>query len=1830
MKYKLSQGMLAVLLPVLSHWCAAASATVVTSPLGLSQQNAALVLINMENSRNMYFEAVDGYSDYTDDDGDGAPDGKLDQDYRPLFVYEGYFNSKVCYQYNNDRFEPSAKLDNLADGCHGLWHGNFLNYLSMSRLDLARNALYGGKRVLDTVGAQAETVLERAFIPQNAHAWAKSLNSLSDLTRYTPYSTLTQDGEHRYIFVNVTPLGENAPKIKVLKNTKLEEWQWLARERPVAGDVIESMDNALDIAFEVDANNTKAAPMTADKNGVGLTSFDISKTDVSSFCQLKLSDFDQHIGYDGQTIGATNPGILYFNVASPTAPIQTLCNEANSNNGRGEIDPNLPYVISVHFYLDTANNNAIDYSSFRYYGFGPTRLTFKHYGGGIYDVIEHKTFKASGDTSAYEHYNKADYGGWTFAANSSTEIIWNMVQKYGGESDTYELKAQLNGGKYCDSQDIATQGIKDGDCHHEHLRWGVYKGSLPADAVKWTEWQDGVVKIYQLPRYDDQIDTFKARVQVCATGTHEDYLHERCQGFPEGAATPDYYKPEGLLQRYSREHDTTFAIMTGSYGKNKSGGILRQNAANFLDTYEKDNNGDYSGQFASTVTIVSADGTTSLTEPSSITQVLDQLKAVDFSETATIALEGGNNNGKTSTGNYQYANCNFLVENGTITPDVGFKEGQCVMWGNPLSEMLAEGLNFLGQGISAVTANANYQPTNALYADQDGSGKMISDQPVTWRNPYDVQTKTPPQCRDPYQIVLSSVLPSYDDNPVVSVSGGNVFDKQALSAELWDFEFGGSRSVFVVDTTDKKYQPVVKESQNSFAGISGTLDEVSRQGTYYSAAVAYYGRTNKVSGADNASKKSVKTMAVALSAPFPQIQFEFDDGKITVIPFAKSVDGSGFNNAQMEVDSSEGKFQTPNQIVDLAIDDIQYNGNSLQKLVLRVNFDDTEQGRDLDQDTVVLYTMEKTAAGRLQISVQPVNSSGTQLQHLGYIIHGTNGQDGTHLVVRDCDTDVSHLDSYGWASADEGVLCTVNQEFASTDTPYYGDSPLSQRQALSGLPSAHRHTFIPANSNNDNEVTLLQDPLWYAAKFGGFEDGDNGTKDHFDADDIWTNNGTDPLAYFKVGNGKGLKEQLDSALSYTIKYEHALQNAALSPVSLLLSGQYIVASYQAVQKDSDNDWEGDIKFVDLSSDAQINDISQAPSAKDQLVSDANRKIYTSVLNNGSYDGVSFTVANVDKRLFGLTDDLEHAALLNYLRGARSDEIGNAACYDASCQQYRNRGDSVLGDIVNSVPVYAASSTVGANIFDASYNTFKNYLANTVQRPEMVYVGANDGMLHGFRATKGPNHEELLAYIPHALLSKLPALAEPNYVNQHQFYVDVRPTVQDAQDLTDSCDPKTAQDGCWFTALVGGLGAGGAGLYALNVTDPETFTAGDVLWDIDHTTPGFEDLGYTFSRPSIVKTKVKGADRWVVIVGNGYYNNAVSNNGSRAVLYVIDLVTGNLIAKYRHVSNDSKYGMSTPIAIDFFNTNVANFSIHTGNYSPDGYVDLAYAGDLSGHIWRFDLTLLNDPSSFNATLDNGQSYVLVVDKKDPEIFNLLITGTDDTNSTPPRTAPITMKPEVVFNMRDRKPMVVFGTGQYFEMNDDLPKTTAGEVNSLYGVIDSLVSDAQTLKESDLYQNQIQSTNVKAANDTSYWKATRTITTANAGLSDKAGWFLRLKDPSSNVDTGYRGELMYQDVGVSLGGQLLFTSFVAQSDASCNKDGYSWLYAIQPATGGVDLEFFDDGASLAEGKLSSVVNVVTDSNNDGEYESKSYVNDSQGMRVIDSSSTKYGRRAWRQLQ
>lgn len=460
--------------------------------------------------------------------------------------------------------------------------------------------------------------------------------------------------------------------------------------------------------------------------------------------------------------------------------------------------------------------------------------------------------------------------------------------------------------------------------------------------------------------------------------------------------------------------------------------------------------------------------------------------------------------------------------------------------------------------------------------------------------------------------------------------------------------------------------------------------------------------------------------------------------------------------------------------------------------------------------------------------------------------------------------------------------------------------------------------------------------------------------------------------------------------------------------------------------------------------------------------------------------------------------------LNFLRG------------QTGISGFRPRLASVLGDLVNSAPAY-----VGAPAFNypdtleaASYNSFQTTYAN---RTPVVYVGANDGMLHAFDAATG---QEKLAYVPSKVYANLSKLTSSTY--SHHYFVDGSPTIVD-----------TFYSGAWHTTLVSSLGAGGQGLFALDVTNPSTFTEANassiVRWEYSDA-----DLGYVADRPKIVKLNT-GA--WAAVFSNGYNNSEADGSASAdgdAYLYIVNIGTGAIISKISTKKGIAESPSATPNAL----TTPTLVDI-----DGDGDVDYAYAGDLQGNVWKFDLC--HPTAGVCAATSTNWGVAFGTTMAPLPLF----VAKDSSNNPQPITSAI----EATRHFSGDGYQLYFGTGQYLEAADI---TTTGQ-QTFYSLWDQAVSPSRiTGGRSDLQEQTVVTTVPFSGNE---YRTTSDNTVDWAppvnAAGTKRGWYMDL--PASG-ERAVSKPTLYS-------GRLLFTTLIP-SIVNCDSGGSGWIMELDAVTGG----------------------------------------------------------------
>lgn len=686
---------------------------------------------------------------------------------------------------------------------------------------------------------------------------------------------------------------------------------------------------------------------------------------------------------------------------------------------------------------------------------------------------------------------------------------------------------------------------------------------------------------------------------------------------------------------------------------------------------------------------------------------------------------------------------------------------------------------------------------------------------------------------------------------------------------------------------------------------------------------------------------------------------------------------------------------------------------------------------------------------------------------------------------------------------------SLNQTLVETSDPSYDPS-------VDCNANLHMNTYT-VGFGNVGEKFVGQGVNSVQAVYEAFESDENLTWPTNMSDNAWGNEQVDDLLHAAV-NGRGefynaanvdqLRASLSAAIRDIIRSTGSATNVTFNTATLEQGSEVYTASFNS------GDWSGSVAARYLNPvTGGIGDTRWDAANTLDNESPSDRFIVT---NNGG--GVPFLWNQLSSAqqddLDGPADDNLGQDRLAFIRGDRSKE-GN---------EFRKRS-TVLGDVVNSSPVYVGAPASGwpdRDPFGASstgrYSTFKQ---DNASRTPMVYVGANDGMLHGFNAETG---QELVAYIPSfsysaAANSGLNYLSDPNY--EHRFYVDLSPAVSDV--YVGNANGSSAD---WKTVLIGGMRSGGRGLFALNVTDPSAFdgTAAEadnlVMWEFSHP-----DLGFITEPPLISLVEWGNNDyRWSAIVPNGYN----SDNGKTG-LFVLDIQAGQdgwQSGDYEFVElQSSGSGLSPVRAVDYKDDSGAKVR--------DGVVDRVYAGDLDGNMWVVDLSS-GSANSWESAYRSGNG-----NNASNEPF--FVAEDSAGNPQPITTAPVMGRN--IYNTAGSEPnlFVFFGTGRYLTNSD--PNSTAEQ--SFYGVWD---------RGSSVTRSQLESRSITEG--TASGRETRTID------GDAIDW----TDTDSNARRGWyvdfdteQGERVIESPLVR--GQFVLFNTVTPSQSLCQSGGTSWTQALR---------------------------------------------------------------------
>ncbi len=1745
-----------------------------------------LVMLNLSRDTLLFSRAYNDYSALIP--GSSA----VQTTYSDQVEYYGYFDSEKCYSYSSDIFTPTGTVSGYVSVgtpptnhyCSTAWSGNFLNWATMTRMDAVRKILYGGLRYVDSDTATTSVVLERAYVPPDAHGWAKYYNG-TDIASLTPFSPptapATGTGSSTASLSATTGCWGGGSNCKTLTVTSVSSGITSVAQ---PGDQLCLTTNTVTRCALVGQGQIPTDSAT----GTALTNFIIGRVKTIS----------------SGTITMEIPVIsgIASTLSAPTCSSGSPC----------------AWKITD---LNTA-------------GITLCNITYGGYGTSNSSQAVHTTPNTTSPNPPLVKIVPGDYRLW--GANESYQCLWADTKSNMGNggfaiAGSNGNLAYFSGVPSADENPPASIGLNAGN----HYTGDSFNGE------------------------------YVVRVTACPSSS---IVNETCHTYPNGNV-----KPVGLLQSYGESGQIKFGLITGSYNKNISGGVVRANLPG----------PNVNGVNSLTAEINANTGTFLTPSTTGMIATLNNLKVYGYN----YESGGGADNYGDGDGGCVYQ-LNGIVHSGAGSGFVN--EGGCSNWGNPISQAFLESVRyFAGAGL----AGGDTPTTNFTYTSSGSRDAALGLPLPAWTDPLSNNN----YCASLNVLTFNGTVPSYEDTSSAYGTYYNSFSNLSLTetpnvsignpgtvAGWTDLVGAGEgisgsyrigRVIGSSTTTTDGYctaKPVTAGQLSSLSGICP--DGPSIAGSYMLPGIAYAAHINRIRSdltvpTNDTRSLKVNTYAVQLATNTPTITIPPVSGAttqaVTITPTYISAWGNG-------------------RIVDFRI--VQPNdptscptgtasGTTCGSYY--VNYEDSTAGGDFDQDLWGIISYQMTSS-QITVTTASVGASSGNGQGFGFTITGTT-KDGIHAFSG----------AYNFTFADTTGIA----------------SPPSCTNCVT--PAAPRSYTFDLASSTSAQTQTLQDPLWYAAKWGGFADDPNtpdGLPDTTRKWDQYDNTTGVPVTggdgvpdnYYLVSNPTQLVASLTRAFSQIVAKVASGTAAAVVASAGQGSGAVYQAFYEPVHQETITPnrqarWIGSLQalfigpdgklYEDTNQDGQLTigtdkaivftydttsnvtkfqvDDGSVPlttplqdlsllkpiwNARKTLATPpagtvvaqrgystgdtSKRYIFTWIDENGNgqvssneiYDFTASAIPSTDYFFFNLVNGsgaptaaaTEAQNIINWVRGQDLTGYRNRTlAYNAS-DGTSGAATQRLGDIIDSTPSIVATPSQAFDLLygDQSYGVYRN---NNACRRQVVLVGANDGMLHAFNAgffnvknqafATSPNTtgcatgsssstnnyslgEEIWAYVPQNLIPHLTWLTkDPPAANgyTHVYYVDGTPRIFDVNlpsVINHSCsgtvNSTTIDCSHWGTIAVvpfrlgGGLvtvdtkGDGSqmrnyhSGYIIMDVTDPEQ--PPKLIGEI--TLPGNQ---LATSSPTVVTIRKPDAgssdpNSWYLVAGSGPdARTSVSSTGT-AQIYAYDL---NNLGSY-----DSS-GVTTPAHAGFVTTSTTAFAgdLIASDWNLDFQSEGVYFGtqqttagaDFNGGIFKLQ-THTAGSGAPDATLGSWTMYPMYA-------------ASNLTNK------PVSVRPTLGLD-DNATPYVFFGTGRLFA-SADLGTTTQ---QSIFGLKDksetqshptgcsgdaACVLDASSkLLSGCLVQanGTISGSCGSEAAGTTFSQLTADAANNCLGTTPPSpcydGWQLNLATPAAG-DTHSGSERVVSSQ--TLFGGELFTSTYIPNTSLCGAIGLSNLYAQNYQTG-----------------------------------------------------------------
>lgn len=1285
-------------------------------------------------------------------------------------------------------------------------------------------------------------------------------------------------------------------------------------------------------------------------------------------------------------------------------------------------------------------------------------------------------------------------------------------------------------------------------------------------------------------------DGLNIRVKACV-GT--DLIgQENCKRFEyvDGSVRKMALKPSGILVDYgfATSSDSSaraeFGLISGSYDKNLSGGILRKNMGNLNDEVRP--NGTFCHKGAGTGCPVAG----------SIIQSLD-----------AVRLYAAGSRYTTST--YDW------VQPPSMT------NGRFPSWGNPVGEMLIEALAYYGnKGPSSYATSLGTAIDDSLGLPRPGWSDPFNDStPVVGaagKNRGQVYGKS--VCRSLNTLALSSSAVSFDRDDIAKFS--EMPNRGDDSVQAFTNKVGVAEDIHgkvksVADASGGWGLDCAGKVVTHLWEVSGICPEApATQGGYLSAGVALYGNTRAVRSIDAASSSlpgyrnasdlppdlpgqalRVKTLAAAMGGGVARIEVVHPETGLKAY-----ITPSSLWDITRYSTETEKKMSGALLTIKLLNSWSNSDGKTISASYV-VTWNDAQFGGDYDMDIVgyIKYSIEgnylNVTTDILNVDAGMPGSHGFTavgaIRDAGlYITHGSNGitlgecgrlqttdKKAFNLRCRFTDAgmptavDGTRYDNWTWPTAQ------------GTDAVSFKDGDLKTSVIT-------KFEFDSARSGD-----VLKDPLWYAAKYGSFNTGEAKFATAYTGALPSATDSTD--GYFLARDPAKLEMGLRRALDKILSAGNS--TPAVSTAQLISTSLKYVAEFDAKAMT------GEVKAYELDAETKLFKTTPkfalgAKLTEASMLSEGAtgaRQIMTNVgllgvpFKVSSFEADTPTNATVKTNLNADAGTDSWKELVPYVRGG------------VATGDLRPRLSNVLGPIVNAAPWLQRGAMLRMTDVElpagwASYRSFvKTRLDNAY--PSVLWVASNDSMLHAFNADTG---EALFSYLPSPLMAGLRAASRDS--------TKTITATMDGSPYTADVYLPSSPSGNWRTYLFSSLGRGGRAVFALDVTNPADLTernAGNVFkWMF--SSEDSADMGHVLTDPVVHRTS--GQPTPVVRLNNGKFALMVPNGygsaNGRAVLFLVDVqgrypdgTWGDRVKSLVTADTDTGNGLMGATWVDIDN---------------NGTADWIYATDLKGQVWKFDVSSSN-PAEWKSAFEEGAGVA-------KPLFQAK-SGPPSDGAVLPITTPPTVSLPAMGGV-----LVSFGTGKSI-VDGDFPKTTLTQ--RFYTIWDRGSFTTESVVGSVTTKRPLPTHATLASRQAVRDAETGTVRLAGEAKdwtidwTNRDGWYLDF--PVTAGQTAGSGDMVLSAPVVRSGILFFTTVWPNPSDATCQTSPLATLFAINPVSGTAVNGLLPTAGAMGWGVQDSKILVVSDQTGDTEVGKESLRVEGRNWEMPLKAAASSGRIQWR---